>query len=193
MTYDIKHAESQSRGELLLRTFFGLIYMYLPHAFILFFLGLWGAILGFISFWIILFTGRYPQSFFEYQVKLIRWQARLSARQLNLVDGYPAFGLDSVDEKVIVDIPYPERLSRGTLLLKFFFGWLYVAIPHGFVLFFLVLGAYVVLFLGWWIILFTGKLPVGFHNYLVGILRWGQRVNLYMANMTDEYPPFSLS
>lgn len=193
MTYDIKHAESQSRGELLLRTFFGLIYMYLPHAFILFFLGLWGAILGFISFWIILFTGRYPQSFFEYQVKLIRWQARLSARQLNLIDGYPAFGLDSVDEKVIVDIPYPERLSRGTLLLKFFFGWLYVAIPHGFVLFFLVLGAYVVLFLGWWIILFTGKLPVGFHNYLVGILRWGQRVNLYMANMTDEYPPFSLS
>ncbi|MFN8337120.1 MAG: DUF4389 domain-containing protein [Cyclobacteriaceae bacterium] len=193
MTYDIKHAESQSRGELLLRTFFGLIYMYLPHAFILFFLGLWGAILGFISFWIILFTGRYPQSFFEYQVKLIRWQARLSARQLNLIDGYPAFGLDSVDEKVIVDIPYPDRLSRGTLLLKFFFGWLYVAIPHGFVLFFLVLGAYVVLFLGWWIILFTGKLPVGFHNYLVGILRWGQRVNLYMANMTDEYPPFSLN
>ncbi|MBL7833847.1 MAG: DUF4389 domain-containing protein [Cyclobacteriaceae bacterium] len=193
MTYDIKYAESQSRGELLLRTFFGLIYMYLPHAFILFFLGLWGAILGFISFWIILFTGRYPQSFFEYQVKLIRWQARLSARQLNLIDGYPAFGLDTVDEKVIVDIPYPEKLSRGTLLLKTFFGWLYVAIPHGFALFFLVIGAYVVLFLGWWIILFTGKLPQGFHNYLVGILRWGQRVNLYMANMTDEYPPFSLS
>lgn len=193
MTYDIKHAESQSRGELLLRTFFGLIYMYIPHAFILFFLGLWGAILGFISFWIILFTGRYPQSFFEYQVKLIRWQARLSARQLNLIDGYPAFGLDSVDEKVIVDIPYPEKLSRGMLLVKAFFGWLYVAIPHGFVLFFLALGAYVVLFLGWWAILFTGKLPVGFHNYLVGVLRWGQRVNLYLANMTDEYPPFSLS
>lgn len=193
MTYDIKYAESQSRGELLLRTFFGLIYMYIPHALILFFLGLWGAILGFISFWIILFTGRYPQSFFEYQVKLIRWQARLSARQLNLIDGYPAFGLDSVDEKVIVDIPYPEKLSRGMLLVKAFFGWLYVAIPHGFVLFFLALGAYVVLFLGWWIILFTGKLPVGFHNYLVGVLRWGQRVNLYMANMTDEYPPFSLS
>ena len=193
MTYDIKYAESQSRGELLLRTFFGLIYMYIPHAFILFFLGLWGAILGFISFWIILFTGRYPQSFFEYQVKLIRWQARLSARQLNLIDGYPAFGLDSVDEKVIVDIPYPEKLSRGMLLVKAFFGWLYVAIPHGFVLFFLALGAYVVLFLGWWIILFTGKLPVGFHNYLVGVLRWGQRVNLYLANMTDEYPPFSLS
>lgn len=193
MTFDIKHAESQSRGELLLRSFFGFIYMYLPHAFVLFFLGLWGAILGFISFWIILFTGRYPESFFEYQVKLIRWQARVSARQLNLVDGYPAFGLDSVDEKVTVDVPYPQQLSRGMLLVKTFFGWLYVAIPHGFVLFFLAIGAYVVLFIGWWIILFTGSLPIGMHNYLVGVLRWSQRVSLYLGNLTDEYPPFSLN
>ena len=193
MTFDIKHAERQSRGELLLRTLFGWIYMYLPHAFILIFLGLWGAILGFISFWIILFTGRYPQSFFEFQVKLIRWQARVSARQLNLIDGYPAFGLDVVDPPVVVEIPYPETLSRGTLLLKFFFGWLYVAIPHAFCLFFLAIGVYVVLFLGWWIILFTGQLPVGMHNFLVGFLRWNQRVNLYLANMTDVYPPFSLT
>ncbi len=193
MVFDIKHAERQSRGELLLRSFFGLIYMYLPHAFVLFFLGLWGAILGFISWWIILFTGRYPQSFFEYQVKLIRWQARLSARQFNLIDGYPAFGLDAVDPAVVVDIPYPQSLSRGTLLLRLFFGFLYVIIPHGFVLFFLAIGVYVVLFIGWWIILFTGQLPVGMHNFLVGFLRWNQRVNLYMANMTDVYPPFSLS
>jgi Domain of unknown function (DUF4389) len=193
MTYDIKHAASQSRGELLLRTFFGFIYIYIPHGFLLFFLGLWGAILGFISFWIILFTGRYPQSFFEYQVKLIRWQTRLAARTFNLVDGYPAFGLDSVDEKVVVDIPYPEKLSRGMLLVKLFFGFIYVIIPHAFVLFFLVIGVYVVLFLGWWIILFTGTLPLGMHNFLVGFLRWNQRVNLYMGNMTDEYPPFSLS
>jgi hypothetical protein len=193
MIYDIKHAESQSRGELLLRTLFGFIYMTIPHMFILFFLGLWGAILGFISFWIILFTGRYPQSFFEFQVKLIRWNARLSARQLNLIDGYPAFGLDSVDEKVIVDIPYPENLSRGMLLVKFFFGFFYVLLPHAFVLFFLSIGVWVVLFLGWWIILFTGQLPIGMHNFLVGFLRWNQRVSLYMANMTDVYPPFSLS
>ena len=193
MIYDIKQAESQSRGELLLRTLFGFIYMYLPHAFILIFMGLWGAILGFISFWIILFTGRYPQSFFEFQVKLIRWHARLAARQFNLVDGYPAFGLDSVDPQVTVEIPYPERLSRGMLLLKAFFGWLYVAIPHGFVLFFLTIGVYVALFIGWWIILFTGRLPEGIHTFLVGYLRWNQRVSLYLSNMTDVYPPFSLS
>jgi hypothetical protein len=193
MIFTIKHAEKMSRGELLLRTFFGLIYIVIPHGFVLFFMGLWGAILGFISFWIILFTGRYPQSFFEYQVGLMRWRTRLQARMFNLVDGYPAFGIDSQDEAITLDVPYPENLSRGMLIVKLLFGWLYVALPHAFALFFLYIGVVVSLFIGWWMILFTGKLPAGIHNFVTGFLRWGTRVGLYMGNMTDTYPPFSLS
>lgn len=192
MTFNIKHADSLSRGELLLRTFFGFIYIYLPHGFVLIFMGLWGAILGFISFWIILFTGRYPQSFFEYQVGLIRWQMRVNARQYNLTDGYPAFGIDSKDEAITLDVPYPESLSRAMLIVRLFFGWLFVLIPHGFVLFFLTIGVFLAVFVGWWIILFTGKLPEAIHNFIVGYFRWSTRVNLYMGNMTDTYPPFSL-
>ena len=124
MTFNIKHAESLSRGELLLRSFFGLFYIYLPHGFVLLFMGLWGAILGFIAWWMILFTGRYPQSFFEYQVGLQRWQMRVNARYFNLTDGYPAFGIDSKDEVITFEVPYPEKLSRGMLLVRAFFGWL---------------------------------------------------------------------
>lgn len=192
MTFTIKHAESLSRGELLLRSFFGLIYIVLPHGFVLFFMGMWGAILSFISFWIILFTGRYPQSFFEYQVGLIRWRTRLQARMYNLADGYPAFGINSVDEAITVDIPYPESLSRGMLIVKLFFGWIYVLFPHGFVLWFLTIGVLIANFIGWWAILFTGKQPEGIHNFVTGYLRWSTRVGLYMQNMTDTYPPFSL-
>lgn len=193
MTYNIKYAANLSRGELLLRTFFGFIYITLPHMFVLLFVGLWGAILGFIAFWMILFTGKYPQSFFEFQVGLIRWQTRLNARLYNLADGYPAFGIDSSDEVVTVEIPYPESLSRGLLLMKLFFGILYVIIPHGFVLFFLTIAMFFALFIGWWVILFTGKLPEGIHDFVVGVLRWNVRVGLYLQNMTDTYPPFSLS
>jgi Domain of unknown function (DUF4389) len=193
MTFDIKHQEQLSRGELLLRTFFGWLYIYIPHFFVLFFVGLWGAILGFISFWVILFTGRYPQSFFEFQVGLIRWRLRLNARMYNLLNGYPAFGTDSKEDAVVVDIPYPESLSRGKLLLKAFFGWLYVLLPHGFVLFFLTIGLFVVQFIGWWAVLFTGQMPAGLQNYVVGYLRWSTRLSLYIGNMTDEYPPFSMS
>lgn len=193
MTFTIKHSERLSRGELLLRSFFGFLYIGIPHMFCLFFMGLWGAILGFISWWMILFTGRYPQSFFEFQVGLIRWQTRLNARLFNLADGYPAFGTEATDDATEVVIPYPERLSRGTLLLKSFFGIFYVILPHGFVLFFLTIGVYIALFIGWWVILFTGRLPQSIHDFITGYLRWNLRVNLYYPNfMTDTYPPFSL-
>jgi hypothetical protein len=192
MTFQIKHAEQLSRGELLLRTFFGWLYIFIPHGFCLLFVGLWGTILSFISFWVILFTGRYPQSFFEFRVGLIRWQTRLRARMFNLSDGYPAFGVGSTDPAITVDIPYPESISRGMVLVRLFFGIFYVAIPHGFCLYFLALAAFFASFIGWWIILFTGRLPEGIHNFITGFFRWSTRVEVYMANMTDTYPPFSL-
>ena len=191
MKLEIKCQESYSRGELILRTLFGWIYIAIPHMFLLFFMGLWGSILQFISWWIILFTGRYPQSFFEFQVKLMRWSTRVLARQLNLSDDYPAFGLDAQDEYTNVEVAYPESLSRGTLLLKTFFGWLYVGLPHGFMLYFRALATYFVTFIAWWVILFTGKYPESWHRFNVGTLRWAMRVNLYMSYMTDDYPPFS--
>ena len=72
MKLSISHQEHYSRCELLLRSIFGLIYIVLSHTFILFFLGIWGSILSVIAFWVILFTGRYPESMFEYQVQLLR-------------------------------------------------------------------------------------------------------------------------
>ena len=122
MTFNILRKESYSRGDLLLRTMFGAIYIGIPHIFLLLFLSIWSSIVGMISFWVILFTGDYPSSFFEFQVKLIRWSTRVQARFMNLAEGYPAFGLDSEDEVVTIDIAYPEDLSRGKLLLKAFFG-----------------------------------------------------------------------
>ena len=191
MKLSVMHQESNSRGELMLRTFFGFLYIYIPHGFALLFLGIWGSILHFISWWVILFTGRYPQSFFEYQAKLMRWQLRLNARIYNLCDGYPAFGLDVIDEKITFEVEYPETFSRGLLLLRTFFGGIYVGIPHGFLLFFVMIGALCVNFVSWWAILVTGRFPEEMHSFIVSYIRWTQRVNLYMLNMTDTYPPFT--
>jgi len=187
----IQHQESYSRGELLLRTFFGGIYMFLPHAFMMMFCQIWAGILSFIAWWVVLFTGKYPQSFFEYQVKMIRWSVRLSARSMNLADGYPAFFPSGTDDKTSFDVDYPETLSRGLLLLRMFFGLFYILLPHGFVLIFRMIGAAFMRFLAWWAILFTGEYPKGWHDFQVGTLRWGIRVNAYYMFMTDTYPPFS--
>jgi len=191
MTFEIKHQESYSRGELLLRSFFGLFYIILPHAFILAFVGIASVVLSFLSFLVILFTGRYPQSWFEFQVKYMKWTIRLNTRIYNLSDGYPAFGLNATDENVTFDVTYPESISRGSVLMRGLFGWLYVMIPHGFVLALLSIAVSVVSFIAWWAVLFTGSFPRSLFGFILDFKRWSQGVSVYMAYMTDDYPPFS--
>ena len=88
-------------------------------------------------------------------------------------------------------VGHPEHLSRGKALLKLFFGWLYVGIPHGVALFFYTIAAIVVLMISWLSILITGKFPQGFFNFVEGLLRWNLRVSVYSIFLRDEYPPFS--
>jgi hypothetical protein len=192
MKLTITHQEKYSRGELLLRTFFGFLYILLPHLFVLLFVSLWGAILQFVAFWVILFTGRYPESMFEFQKGLMRWNVRLTARMYNLSDGYPAFGIKSTDEGYTnLEIPYPEKVSRGLTLLRALFGWIYVGIPHGFILYFRAIWVGILIFISWWAVLFTAKYPPLAYDWATGQIRWQTRVNLYLMYMTDTYPPFT--
>lgn len=187
----IQHQETYSRGELLLRSFFGLFYITLPHAFMMAFCQIWAGILSFISWWVVLFTGKYPQSFFEYQVKMMRWSVRVSARSWNISDGYPAFFPSGTDDKTSFEMDYPETLSRGLLLVRAFFGIIYILLPHGFMLLFRSIAAAFLRFLAWWVILFTGKYPKGWHDFQVGTLRWSLRLSAYYGFLTDTYPPFT--
>lgn len=190
-SYEIPHQPSYSRGQLLLRSFFGFFYIGIPHGFLLFFISIAASILRFISWWAVLFTAKYPKSFFDFQVSLIRWGLRVQARLLNLADGYPAFGMDGTDDKTSFHIAYPATLSRGILILRLFFGAIYVIIPHGFLLFFRIIAVYVLILVAWFAVLFTGKYPKGMHEFVTGTFRWATRVQLYMSFMTDKYPPFS--
>ena len=189
----IKHQDSYSRGELLLRSFFGFIYIMIPHMFVLLFIGIAVMFVNFIAFWAILITGKYPKGMWEFVLNYFRWNLRVSARMQNLSDGYPAFGLTAKDENSDIIIAYPETMSRGLLLARMFFGIFYVIIPHMFCLIFLMLAALFVRIIAWWAVLITGKYPKGMHDFVVGVTRWQMRVNLYWYNITDKYPPFSLS
>ena len=187
----IQHQESYSRGELLLRTIFGAIYIGVPHLFLLTFIGIWSGILSFIAFWVVLFTGSYPQSWFEFQVKVLNWSTRLNATFHNLVDGYPALGVNGTSDKVELNIPYPETLGRGLALVRVIFGAIYVGVPHGFCLFFRYLASAVLMCIAWFAVLFTGSYPAGWHAFNVGTLRWALNVQLYVSFMTDDYPKFT--
>lgn len=188
--YNIKYQENYSRSQLLLRTFFGAFYMFIPHFFLLMFIQIASGVLTFISWWSVLFSGRYPRSFFQFQLNNMRWFARVHARMFHLIDGYPAFGMNKADYGVTYDIPYPETLSRRLLLLRTFFGLFYFLIPHSFLFFFRMIASMFLMFLAWCAVLFTGKYPYSWHKFTVDTLRWEMRVNLYMMFLSDKYPPF---
>ena len=135
----------------------------------------------------ILFWQKYPRWWFDWNLQLLRFENRVSAYLLLLSDQYP-----STDEEqyVHLDLPYPDarQLNRWLPLVK----WL-LAIPHYIVLFFLAIGALVAVIVAWFAILFTGRYPRDLFNFVVGVMRWSNRVTGYaFVLVTDEYPPFRL-
>ncbi len=180
----------------------------IPHYIILVFLWIAFCVVWVIALFAILFTGRYPRGLFDFNVGVLRWSWRVGfyTYQANGTDKYPPFTLESVDDyPADLEVVYPERLSQGLVLVK----WWLLAIPHLIV---------VSIFAGGWgwgwgqllwsgegtglvtllviiasvILLFTGKYNQDIFKLVMGMNRWIYRVSGYVALMTDEYPPFRL-
>jgi hypothetical protein len=142
----------------------------------------------FISWFAILFTGRYPRALFNLAVVYFRWDARVTAYLALMRDEYPPFGGGNPEYPVRFEIEYPQKLSRLLIFVK----WL-LAIPHIVILGVLGLLGFVVYVIAWFAILFTGRVPRSLFDFLVGVGRWYLRVYAYIWLLRDEYPPFSLS
>ena len=152
----------------------------------------WGATTAGVLFLpallMILFRQKYPRWWFDWNLELLRFENRVAAYLALLDDRYPA---TDEQQSVRLELPYPDvrsDLNRWLPLVK----WL-LAIPHYVVLVFLWLAAVVAVIAAWFAILFTGRYPRGLFDFVVGVMRWGNRVIAYaFALVTDEYPPFRL-
>ena len=136
----------------------------------------------------LLFRQKYPRWWFDWNINLFRFSNRVTAYLSLLDDHYP-----STDEEqaVHLNLDYPDarQLNRWLPLVKWF-----LAIPHYIVLFFLGIGAVVAVIVAWFAIVFTGRYPENLFRYVVGVIRWSNRVTAYaFLLVTDEYPPFQLS
>jgi len=136
----------------------------------------------------IIFRQRYPRWWFDFSRELTRFGYRVGAYLALLTDQYPS----TVEEQAVhLEIDYPDvtnDLNRWMPLVK----WL-LAIPHYIVLGFLAIAAFFAVLIAWFAILATGQYPRGLFDFVVGVGRWGLRVNAYaFLLVTDRYPPFSL-
>src|SRR5438067_8568111 len=136
----------------------------------------------------LVFRQKYPRWWFDWNLNLLRFSNRVTAYLALLDDRYP-----STDEEqaVHLEFAYPDtqQLNRWLPLVKWF-----LAIPHYSVLFLLGLGALLAIIVAWFAILFTGTYPKGLFDFVVGVLRWSNRVSGYaFLLVTDQYPPFRLS
>jgi hypothetical protein len=182
----------------------------LPHFVVLGFLWLAFVVLTFAAGVAILFTGRYPRGIFDFNVGVLRWTWRVAFYGYSALgtDRYPPFTLQPADYPATLDVAYPEQLSRGLVLVK----WWLLAIPHYLIIGFFAGGGMSWIFSeganGNWqvasgggligltafivgvVLLFTARYPAGLFDFIMGMNRWVYRVIAYAALMTDEYPPF---
>jgi hypothetical protein len=183
----------------------------IPHFVVLFFLWLAFVLLSVVALFAILFTGRYPRGIFDFNVGVLRWTWRVGFYSHSALgtDRYPPFTLADVpDYPARLDVAYPQSLSRGLVLVK----WWLLALPHYVVVAVFAGGAWA----GWnaanedsgWtsgggligllvliagvVLLFTRRYPKGIFDFVLGMNRWVYRVAVYAALMTDAYPPFRL-
>lgn len=130
---------------------------------------------------------KYPRWWFEWNREVSRFSTRVTAYVALLSDEYPSTDAEQAVH-LEIDEPNVEQLNQWLPLVKWF-----LAIPHYLVLVALALAAIVVTVLAWFAILVTGRYPRGMFEFVVGVLRWGQRVSGYaFLLVTDRYPPFSL-
>jgi hypothetical protein len=181
----------------------------IPHVIVLVFLWIAFVVLWLVSLFAILFTGRYPRGIFDFNVGVMRWTWRVAFYSYEALgtDRYPPFTLAEVpDYPARLSVEYPESLSRGLVLVK----WWLLALPHYLVVSIFAGGAWaglnaasddwawtsgggligLLVFIAGVVLLFTGRYPTPIFDFVMGMNRWVFRVCAYAALMTDEYPPF---
>jgi hypothetical protein len=183
----------------------------IPHFVALAFLWIAFVVVTVVAFFAILITGRHPRALFDFKVGVLRWSWRVAFYSYSALgtDRYPPFTLAEVpDYPARLDVEYPQALSRGLVLVK----WWLLALPQYLIVAVFAGGAVagfnaanddwawtsgsgligLLVFIAAVILLFTGRYPRSIFDFVMGMNRWCYRVAAYATLMTDAYPPFRL-
>ena len=167
-------------------------FLAIPHLVILYLLGIAMNVIWIISFFTVLFTKQIPDGLFNFQVFVLRYQNRVNTYIAFMREPYPAFDFtitrdDPATDPLFLTIDRPDEVNRWLPLIK----WL-LAIPAYIVLLVYAIGVFFAMIGAFFIVLFTGKFPLGIRDYVVKVGRYGTRIQAYAMFLRDEYPGFAL-
>jgi hypothetical protein len=179
--YDVPYSEQRNRGTVAIR-----IILAIPH---LILVSLWSylmEIIALIHWFIQVFTGKRSRSLCEFSVMYLNYSARVYSYAGLLFDQYPEFIADEGKTPVRFAFQVEEEpMNRLTVALRFI--W---AIPSGIISAVLAIAIFFVTLVAWFVIVITGKLPAGWHPFLVKAHKYVLQNYAYIYLLTDQYPKY---
>jgi hypothetical protein len=187
--------EKPRRGLALAGALFGLkAILLIPHMIIIGVLQYLAMAVGYIGFWIVAFTGKFPVGLQNLIAMWLRWGARSYGWLTGITDEYPPFESDPQGFPIDAVLPANANPKKGWAVAGiFFFPKAICLIPHMFLLAFVMFAVVVATWIGYLAAFFTGSLPKGIQDFIAGTMQWYTRVMSWLLGLTDEYPPFGLA
>lgn len=149
---------------------------------------LWGIafeILLVLAWFILLFTGKWPKEFYSFATSYFRYATRLTAWTMNFTHEWPAWNGRPDDEYgLILNLEMKERYNRWKTGFRIVLMFPLMVLSFGVTYY-----AMIFWFLGFWAIIFTGKLPNWCRRPMADAFSMTQRINAYTYLLVEEWPP----
>jgi uncharacterized protein DUF4389 len=181
-------ADAALEGRNRLTTFFRYL-VSIPWQIVVALYGIVAEIAAVIAWFAIVFTGRYPEGLYNFNVGFLRMASRVNGFNYLLTDEWPPFnGEENPQYPIRVGVAPPlDEYSRLKTGLRLIFGIpvYLLAIVQSLIL-------SVCALVAWFVILFTGRLGEGLFNPLRSASAYLTRAGAYFLLITEDWPPFSL-
>jgi Domain of unknown function (DUF4389) len=135
-----------------------------------------------IAWFAALFMGRLPDGLHNFLAAFLRYYAHVNAYVLLLANPWPPF-LGNVEYPIDARIDPPARQNRWTIFFRFL-----LVIPADLLSYVFRIVNNIVAFLGWFVCIFTGRMPEGMRNLSAWLFRYEIQTFAYSMLLTGRYP-----
>lgn len=178
--YTIEYTTPRSRLTALFRAV-----LYVPHYIIEYAWRVLAQVLGFVQWFIILFTGKRNEGIWNMQRSYLGYAARAYSYYGLMFDKWPNIGAEPNGEPTHFSFEFEAKANRLTNFFRFL--WL---IPTVIVAMFVMIGALVCVALSWFAIIITGKHPRGLFDFLAKTHAFMTHLMACTMLMSDVRPKF---